>query len=99
MLNNKVIVVTGGAGFIGSNLCEALLKRGDHVICFDNFATGKIENIKLNDVIITSIISRGDDSVNGTTQTTISLNFKSIERKMYAYNSQTGVWTAAASGR
>jgi type VI protein secretion system component Hcp len=54
----------------------------------------EIENIKLNDVIITSIISSGDDSVNGTTQTTISLNFKSIERKMYAYNSQTGVWTA-----
>ena len=41
----KAILVTGGAGFIGSNLCEALLKRGDHIVCLDNFATGHIENI------------------------------------------------------
>lgn len=39
------ILVTGGAGFIGSNLCEALLLEGHQVTCLDNFATGKIENI------------------------------------------------------
>ena len=39
------VLVTGGAGFIGSNLCEALLKRGDEVVCLDNFATGKLENL------------------------------------------------------
>ena len=44
-LLNKKILVTGGAGFIGSNLCEALLKMGSHVVCMDNFATGKKENI------------------------------------------------------
>jgi UDP-N-acetylglucosamine 4-epimerase len=39
------ILVTGGAGFIGSNLCEELLKHNCEVVCFDNFSTGKIENI------------------------------------------------------
>ena len=39
------ILVTGGAGFIGSNLCEALLNNGNRVTCLDNFATGKRVNI------------------------------------------------------
>ena len=41
----KRILVTGGAGFIGSNLCETFLERGDSVVCLDNFSTGKRENI------------------------------------------------------
>ncbi len=44
-INNKKILVTGGAGFIGSNLCEALLEKQNTVVCLDNFATGKRENI------------------------------------------------------
>lgn len=39
------VLVTGGAGFIGSNLCEHLLGHNYEVVCLDNFATGKIENI------------------------------------------------------
>lgn len=39
------ILVTGGAGFIGSHLCENLLIKGYEVICFDNLNTGKLENI------------------------------------------------------
>lgn len=42
----KTIVVTGGAGFIGSHLCELLVSKGDRVICVDNLFTGSKENIK-----------------------------------------------------
>lgn len=43
---DSVFLVTGGAGFIGSNLCEAILKMGYKVRCLDNFSTGKRENIE-----------------------------------------------------
>ena len=41
----KKVLVTGGAGFLGSHLCETLLQRGYEVICLDNFFTGKKSNI------------------------------------------------------
>jgi dTDP-glucose 4,6-dehydratase len=40
------VVVTGGAGFLGSHLCEALLARDDEVVCLDNLATGTTRNIE-----------------------------------------------------
>ena len=62
------ILVTGWAGFIGSNLCEALLQEGHEVVCLDNFATGKMENIQpLLDnfpdrfTLITGDIRKGED--------------------------------------
>ena len=45
LLKDKNILVTGGAGFIGSNLIEVLLTQNNKVICLDNFSTGKRENI------------------------------------------------------
>lgn len=45
-ITNKKVLVTGGAGFIGSNLCENLLQNGNTVVCLDNFSTGKEENIR-----------------------------------------------------
>lgn len=42
----KAILITGGAGFIGSNLCEYFLSKGYKVVCLDNFATGHRHNLK-----------------------------------------------------
>lgn len=41
----RTILVTGGAGFLGSHLCERLIARGDNVLCLDNFFTGSRENV------------------------------------------------------
>lgn len=45
-LERRKVLVTGGAGFIGSNLCESLLDHGNQVICLDNLATGKADNLE-----------------------------------------------------
>lgn len=45
--SDSTFLVTGGAGFIGSNLCEAILDMGHNVICLDNLSTGKKENVDL----------------------------------------------------
>jgi UDP-N-acetylglucosamine 4-epimerase len=45
-LRDSKVLVTGGAGFIGSNLVESLLLSGNYVVCLDNFSTGKRENLK-----------------------------------------------------
>ncbi|MBP5202012.1 SDR family oxidoreductase [bacterium] len=42
----KTVLVTGGAGFVGSHLCKALLDRGNHVVCIDNFISGRLSNIE-----------------------------------------------------
>jgi UDP-N-acetylglucosamine 4-epimerase len=46
MLQNKKVLITGGAGFIGSNLIERFLEQNNYIVCLDNFATGKKENIE-----------------------------------------------------
>lgn len=43
---SKRILVSGGAGFVGSNLCERLLRDGNQVVCIDNLYTGSMDNIK-----------------------------------------------------
>lgn len=46
LMENKNVLVLGGAGFIGSYLCEELVKKGDNVICVDNFVSSDVENIR-----------------------------------------------------
>ena len=43
--SSSKILITGGAGFIGSNLVDHFLQQGHTVICLDNFSTGKLENL------------------------------------------------------
>ena len=45
ILEHSRVLVTGGAGFIGSNLVDRLLEQGNEVVCLDNMATGKRENL------------------------------------------------------
>src|SRR5260221_10537844 len=45
MLTERRVLITGGAGFIGSHLCDRLLERGDEVLCVDNFFTGTRRNV------------------------------------------------------
>ena len=44
-LQRRKVLVTGGAGFLGSHLCERLLSEGNDVLCVDNFFTGARDNI------------------------------------------------------
>ncbi len=65
-ITNSKVLVTGGAGFIGSNLCESLLENNNEVICLDNFSTGRMENIQSflenkNFTLITGDIRNLDD--------------------------------------
>ena len=46
MKKNKKILVSGGAGFIGSHICEKLVLKGNKVYCIDNLLTGKKKNIE-----------------------------------------------------
>ncbi len=46
MANKKVVLITGGAGFIGSHLCDLFIGKGYRVLCMDNLITGKLQNVR-----------------------------------------------------
>ena len=45
-ISGKTVLVTGGAGFIGSHICEKLLEEGAEVVVLDDFSTGKFSNLE-----------------------------------------------------
>jgi len=46
LMNRGAVLVTGGAGFIGSNLCGKLVAEGEYVVCLDNLETGRVDNLR-----------------------------------------------------
>lgn len=56
---NSLFLVTGGAGFIGSNLCEAILNLGYKVRCLDDLSTGKQSNVDMINGNLIMNLSRG----------------------------------------
>ena len=75
-LNNKKILVTGGAGFIGANLCEALINMGNKVVCLDNFSTGNRNNIsKLLNVSDFTLIEGDIRNINDCLKATKGMDF------------------------
>lgn len=59
-ITKYTILITGGAGFIGSNLCEYFLEKGNKVICLDNFATGHRHNLEVCMVNPNFLLIEGD---------------------------------------
>lgn len=84
MLQNKKILITGGAGFIGSNLVERFLSQNNHVTVLDNFATGKRENLT--------------DYLNNKNFTLIEGDIRSLEDCLKATSNQDIVLHQAALG-
>ena len=58
---SKNILVTGGAGFIGSHLCKALVEFGHYVICLDNLFTGSKDNIL--DLLVTILLNHSTEII------------------------------------
>jgi len=65
-LIRKRVLVTGGAGFLGSHLCERLLREGDEVLCVDNYFTGRKENAKILQTSTSEVY--GDPTVHPQTE-------------------------------
>ena len=83
-------VVTGGAGFLGSHLCEHLLDRGVEVVCLDNFLTGSPENVL-------HLMERPGFRLPGAPFTGwLTLAFLVSVVVLMAFDSPIGTWTVAS---
>ena len=74
----KRILVTGGAGFVGSHLCERLINEGNEVICLDNYFTGTKKNKQIKAIII-------DDVNSNTIQISFQLANTVLSKRICSY--------------
>jgi len=76
------ILITGGAGFIGSNLADRLIARGDDVVIVDNLATGQVRNVHPEAEFHN--ISLGDSPISPESDILLALDWKSIDAVVHA---------------
>ena len=102
-IQNSKILVTGGAGFIGSNLCEDLLKHGNSVVCLDNLSTGFRHNIEPfleneNFTFIEGDITKLDDCHNATSGVDYVLHQAALGSVPRSLNNPIGTNEANVTG-
>ena len=87
------IVLAGGSGFLGSHLCDAIIARGDSVVCLDNFITGQRENVEhlLGDEAFELIEADvcGDFRVDGEVDAVMNLASPASPKDFYAFPIET----------
>ena len=87
------IVIAGGAGFLGSHLCDALVARGDHVVCVDNFLTGPRANVAhllgRDDFELVEADICGDFGICGTVDAVMNLASPASPKDYYALPIET----------
>jgi nucleoside-diphosphate-sugar epimerase len=88
--HRKRVLVTGGAGFLGSHLCDILVSKGYDVLCLDNFYTGVRDNISLRFCSSLSGYPRSRASAGSNAQSLQRFRVESISASFFIADEQSG---------